>query len=68
MNVNEWQAVAERLNNTQVVVAFTKADGRVRRETGTLEYQPEEARVRVDKGTRGFRLIKLEYVVGIKQA
>jgi hypothetical protein len=50
-----------------VEVEFTKMKGRVRREVGRLEYQPEKARIRIDKGEKGFRLVTLDAVVSIKQ-
>lgn len=65
--MSKWQEVAKELDNTEVVVEFTKADGRLRREAGLLEYQPDKARVRIDKGSKGFRLIGLAYVVSIQQ-
>lgn len=66
--MSEWTQTAKALDGALVEVEFTKMKGRVRRETGRLEYQPEKARIRIDKGEKGFRLVTLGAVVSIKQS
>jgi hypothetical protein len=63
--VNDMERLAEKLDGTQVTVRFTKGSGRVRQEHGTLQYQPEKARVRVAKDDGGFKLIGFVSIVGI---
>ena len=58
-------ALAEAFDGKPAVVSFMKADGRVRKERGVLEYQPDKSRVRVDKGSGGYRLVGLASVTAI---
>lgn len=58
-------ALAEAFDGKSAVVSFMKADGRVRKERGVLEYQPDKSRVRVDKGGSGYRLVGLSSITDI---
>lgn len=64
LDIEAAKSLAESLHGQQVTACFLKATGRVRREHGVLEYQPELGRIRIVKDA-GFRLISFESITAL---